>query len=177
MARMIKQFLAITTLVLLVAFMLFVAWIGAALAQTSSMKPGITRQVTTGCTNTAISKDFLGTVIWRSPNTCIKTQTLPACGSSNNGAWIQVSDGQKTATAFPITIATVSGSTVSGPETPVQVKLDGGGLVLTCDGTAHDWFVTGTALPMIASTAPAPSGGLLTAGGSLLTGGSSLLVF
>jgi hypothetical protein len=145
MARVIKQFAAVSTL-------LFVAWISPVLAQTSSMKPGITRQVTSGCTNTAVSKDFLGTIIWRSANTCAKTQTLPACGNSNNGAWIQVSDGQKTATTYPITVATVSGSTVSGPETPVQVKLDGGGLVLTCDGTAHDWFVTATALPMIAGT-------------------------
>jgi hypothetical protein len=120
---------------------------GLAAAQVSSMKPGPTRAVTSGTANTATAKDYLGTIVWRSPATGAKIQTLPTCNVYNNGAWIKVVDGQGTAATDNITI-TATGSSVSGPALPVVINVNRGGYVLTCDGAAASWLVTETALAL-----------------------------
>jgi hypothetical protein len=109
----------------------------------------IRRGVTSGCTDTASS----GITTPRSSGaalSCSKTETLPAC-VRNNGKWIQVVDGQRTAAAQPITINATAG-TVSGPINPVVINLNAGGWILTCDGAVATWTVTGTSTAM---TAPA----------------------
>ena len=68
---------------------------------------------------------------------------MPACGVYNNGAWIKVVDGKKTAGAYPITIIAASGI-VSGPGSPVTINVNRGGFVLTCDGANTAWLVTAT---------------------------------
>jgi hypothetical protein len=94
----------------------------AAQAQTSSMRPEATRQVASGCADAAIYADLLGTVVWRSSASCPKTQTLPACGPYNSGAWI---DAQSTAAAYPITITAVS-APLAGLTAPPP-RVDGAG--------------------------------------------------
>jgi hypothetical protein len=116
----------------------------AALSQTGA---NTARPITSGCTDPATSKDYGATIVWRSAASCSKTETLPACGPYNNGKWIQVVDGQRTAAAQPITINATAG-TVSGPVNPVVINLNGGGWIVTCDGAATTWTVTGTSTAM-----------------------------
>jgi hypothetical protein len=122
------------------------AWSAAGLALAQPAGPPGTREITgTLTTDTATTADYRATIVWRSTANAGKTQTLPACGTFNNGFPITVVDGQKTAGIYPITINAAGGSTVSGPG-PITVTIDktGGGLTLTCDGVATAWLVTAT---------------------------------
>jgi hypothetical protein len=187
---MIRQFLAFASLVLLIALMLFVGWIGAVMAQPL---PNTARQVTTGCSDTATSKDYNATVVWRSSSACTKNQILPKCSSTNNGKWIQLVDAQSTsstgsfilrhggghiqrhggggvlrvgsagtggASANPITVS-ATGSSVSGPTLPVAISVDRGAYVLTCDGPASAWLVTAVAAPPGTTIVTPPGGSLV----------------
>jgi hypothetical protein len=135
----LKQFSAFVMLAVLVVLMMLVGLVGAALAQAPKA-----RQVTAGCTDTATSKDYGGTIVWRSASVCSKIETLLTCSTFNSGKWIQVVDGQGTAAANPITL-TASGGGVSGPVVPVRIDSDRNAYVLTCDGSAGQWLVTAVA--------------------------------
>jgi hypothetical protein len=137
----------------------------------------VTRQITSGTANTATSKDYSGTIVWRSPALGGKTQTLPACGPYNNGKWIQVLDGQGTAAADNITINATSGS-VSGPSLPVAINVDRGGYVLTCDGAAASWLVTATAMALGTGGGTVPAHFvLLHSGGHVVLHSGGALVY
>jgi hypothetical protein len=128
----------------------------AAWGQTTSMRQGVTRPVTTGTTDSATSLDYMGFIAWRSPTTGNKTQTLPACGSQINGVWITVIDAQSTAATYPITVQGASG-TVNDAASAQLITTNLGAVTLVCDGGSTNWDVASMAAPPAPLPPPLPS--------------------
>jgi hypothetical protein len=132
-------FVSVLFLAALFAWLVAATMPKVALGQTPPL-----RSVTTGTLDTATSKDYRGTIVWRSPTAGAKTQRLPPCNQYNTGFWVQVVDGQATAAADPISITATTGS-VTGPVVPVVIDKDRNSFVLTCDGGMTTWRVTAIA--------------------------------
>jgi hypothetical protein len=171
-------FLMIRPFVWMIALLatVFVLFIAGLMTVAFGQTPPV-RAVTTGTLDTATSKDYRGTIIWRSPTAGAKTQRLPACGSFNTGFWVQIVDGQATAGADPITITATTGS-VTGPTVPVAIGLNRGAFVLTCDGGTATWRVTAIAGEP-GGTGPPPTGNAIlidTANRLLIDTGNAMLI-
>jgi hypothetical protein len=132
--------------------------------------PAPGRAVTTGTADSASPRDYQGWVFWRSATTGAKTETLPACGAANNGAWIGVIDEKGNAATYNLGIVAASGN-VGGSASGVAITSNLGGVILACDGPNSNWnvaawyapganvrAVTGTSDTILASD----NGGLVT---------------
>lgn len=96
------------------------------------VRPGVTRVITTGSSNTATAADNLGWIAWKSGTTGNKSQVLPACGPGNNGMSIGVIDQQGDAGTYPI--AVTSSSMVGGLGGGVLISTNHGAATFVCDG-------------------------------------------
>jgi hypothetical protein len=138
-------------------------------AQGTGMRPGVTRPVTSGTTDTATAADYLGWIAWKSATSGAKTETLPACAASNNGMWIGISDEQNTAAANNITVSAASG-TVAG-QSGYIITSNLGGVIVACDGANTNWnlfaqFTPGANVRAVTTTSDTilttDNGGLIT---------------
>lgn len=127
---------------LLAVFILLLAAEPVLAAQSGAMRPGITRRVTTGTTDTAGFTDLGGQISWQSATAAAKTQTLMACNNLIDGLRIGVVDGQYTAATYPITVVAASGN-VGGTSAGLPITGNGMGVIFVCDGATTNWAVAG----------------------------------
>lgn len=111
-------------------------------AQSGSMRPGITREVTTTTTDPATYADLGGQISWRNGTASPKTEILPGCDNTINGLTIAVVDGQGTAASYPINVSAAAG-TVGGVSS-VPITANNQGIIFACDGSVTNWALAGT---------------------------------
>ena len=114
---------------------------GIAFAQSTAVRPGVTRIVRgTSTSDAATAADYRGSVAWKSTAAANKTQTSPVCDRAASGASIGAIDHQGDAAMHPIHIVGQSGSEVGGKTTGISIEHDKGSAIPVCDG-ASDWMV------------------------------------
>jgi hypothetical protein len=118
---------------------------GVAFAQGVAQRPGTVRSVTAS-PDTATARDFGGWIAWRSAASGSKTQNIPPCAATINGASITVIDAIGNATAGPISIQTSGGSHIGGSANGYEISSNHSAVQLVCDGSHTDWLVIGQSI-------------------------------
>lgn len=97
------------------------------------------RSVTSGTTDTVLSADQNGVVVWNSNSSSPKTQTLFACTSLLNGYNVTIKDEIGTAGSYPITVS--SASNIDGQASFIMA-FNYQSVTFRCDGSTTHWVIT-----------------------------------
>jgi hypothetical protein len=118
-----------------------------AFAQGVAQRPGTVRVIPSGFEDHATAKDFGGWIAWRSNHNGNKTQFVPVCNATANGAVLTIIDGQGNSSTHPIDVKVPNdGGNVGQSPNGFSINYNNGSAQIVCDGN-NNWMIVSEYAP------------------------------